>query len=101
MRTAASGTSFVGHNDPDKKPPMKYWIQHSLIGFALALPSFFRPMLGAEVAPPPALENTNSTPQFFASGFVVRELPVGLSNQNNVEYAPDGRLFTAGYDGRM
>ncbi|MCI0541870.1 MAG: DUF4038 domain-containing protein, partial [Verrucomicrobiales bacterium] len=39
--------------------------------------------------------------QMFVSGFVVRELPVHLSNQNNIEYAPDGRLFAAGYDGRL
>lgn len=34
-------------------------------------------------------------------GFVVRELPVRLSNLNNIEYAPDGRLFAGGYDGRF
>lgn len=39
--------------------------------------------------------------QFFVPGFVARELPVQLTNQNNVTYAPDGRLFTAGYDGRV
>jgi len=39
--------------------------------------------------------------QFFVPGFVARELPVQLTNQNNVAYAPDGRLFTAGYDGRV
>lgn len=34
-------------------------------------------------------------------GFTVRELPVKLTNLNNVEYAPDGRLFAGGYDGRF
>lgn len=34
-------------------------------------------------------------------GFVVRELPVKLTNLNNIEYAPDGRLFAGGYDGRF
>ena len=34
-------------------------------------------------------------------GFTVRELPVQLSNLNNLEYGPDGRLFAAGYDGRF
>ena len=34
-------------------------------------------------------------------GFTVRELPVRLTNLNNIEYAPDGRLFAGGYDGRF
>src|SRR3954469_13256411 len=34
-------------------------------------------------------------------GFTVRELPVQLTNVNNLEYAPDGRLFAVGYDGRV
>lgn len=37
----------------------------------------------------------------FAPGLEVRELPVQLTNLNNLEYAPDGRLFAAGYDGRL
>jgi putative heme-binding domain-containing protein len=39
--------------------------------------------------------------RMLAPGFEVRELPVSLSNVNNVEYAPDGRLFASGYDGRV
>ncbi len=39
--------------------------------------------------------------QMLVPGFIVRELPVKLSNINNVEFAPDGRLFAAGYDGRL
>ncbi len=34
-------------------------------------------------------------------GFTVRELPVQITNINDVLYAPDGRLFAAGYDGRI
>src|SRR5712671_1068266 len=34
-------------------------------------------------------------------GFTIRELPVSLPNLNNLEYAPDGRLFAVGYDGRV
>ena len=34
-------------------------------------------------------------------GFTVRELLVKLTSLNNVEYAPDGRLFAGGYDGRF
>ncbi|MBI3880870.1 MAG: c-type cytochrome [Verrucomicrobia bacterium] len=38
-------------------------------------------------------------PQMLMPGFIVRELPVKLTSINNVEYAPDGRLFAGGYDG--
>lgn len=34
-------------------------------------------------------------------GFTVRELPVRVSNLNNLRFAPDGRLFAMGYDGRV
>jgi putative heme-binding domain-containing protein len=34
-------------------------------------------------------------------GFTVKELPVELNNINYLEYAPDGRLFALGYDGRV
>ncbi|MSU52906.1 MAG: hypothetical protein EXS41_05855 [Opitutaceae bacterium] len=34
-------------------------------------------------------------------GFTIRELPVKLTSLNNIEYAPDGRLFAGGYDGRF
>src|SRR5262245_50873446 len=34
-------------------------------------------------------------------GFTVRQLPVNLTSLNNIEYAPDGRLFAGGYDGRF
>ncbi|HXG49590.1 MAG TPA: ThuA domain-containing protein [Methylomirabilota bacterium] len=34
-------------------------------------------------------------------GFSVQELPVRLSNVNNLRFAPDGRLTALGYDGRI
>ena len=39
--------------------------------------------------------------QMLVPGFRVDELPVTLTNLNNIEYAPDGRLFAGGYDGRF
>lgn len=39
--------------------------------------------------------------KLFVPGFEVRELPVALTNITNLEYADDGRLFAAGYDGRL
>ena len=60
------------------------------------------PLVLAALATVSAAADTNLPPvQMFVPGFVVRELPVRLSNQNNVEHAPDGRLFAAGYDGRL
>lgn len=47
----------------------------------------------------PAAPTANSV-QMLVPGFTVRELPVKLTSLNNLEYAPDGRLFAAGYDGR-
>src|SRR6266850_1211368 len=34
-------------------------------------------------------------------GFTVAELPGHLPNLNNLRFAPDGRLFALGYDGRI
>jgi putative heme-binding domain-containing protein len=34
-------------------------------------------------------------------GFTVRELPVRLSNVNNLRFTPDGKLTALGYDGRI
>ncbi len=39
--------------------------------------------------------------RMLVPGFTVRELPVKLSNVNNLRFAPDGRLTTLGYDGRI
>src|SRR6266704_3470075 len=34
-------------------------------------------------------------------GFAVQELPLRLSNLNNLRFAPDGKLFALAYDGRI
>src|SRR6185369_1508282 len=39
--------------------------------------------------------------RMLVPGFQVQELPVRLSNINNLRFAPDGRLFALGYDGRI
>jgi putative heme-binding domain-containing protein len=69
----------------------------SILGIALALQS-------DEASPrPKALVTVTDAPviQPFLPGMEVRELPVELTNINNLEYAPDGRLFAGGYDGRL
>ena len=39
--------------------------------------------------------------QVFLPGFSVRELPVDLTNINNVKCRPDGTIVALGYDGRV
>jgi putative heme-binding domain-containing protein len=39
--------------------------------------------------------------KMLVPGFTVVELPIQVTALNNIEYAPDGRLFAAGYDGRF
>lgn len=49
----------------------------------------------------PAAAQEKSVVHMLVPGFTVRELPVHLSNINNLRFAPDGRLFALGYDGRI
>lgn len=45
---------------------------------------------------------TNGSPvHLLVPGFTVQELPVKLSNQNNLRFAPDGTLTSLGYDGKV
>src|SRR5262249_30501031 len=46
------------------------------------------------VIPPPPV-------QAFLPGFTVKELPVDLTNINNVRYRPDGKLLALAYDGNV
>lgn len=39
--------------------------------------------------------------QMLVPGFTVEELPIKLSNQNNLRFAPDGTLTSLGYDGKI
>ena len=50
---------------------------------------------------PSALKRGPLPVQMLVPGFTVRELPIKLTSLNNIEYAPDGRLFAGGYDGRF
>jgi putative heme-binding domain-containing protein len=51
--------------------------------------------------PKAAIVEPPSPVTMLSPGFTVRKLPLRLTNINNVEYAPDGRLFALGYDGRV
>ncbi len=62
---------------------------------------FIPPVPDKQPEPPFPATPTNAGITMLVPGFTVRELPLKLSNLNNVEYAPDGRLFAAGYDGRF
>ena len=39
--------------------------------------------------------------EILVPGFKVEELPVQLSNVNNLRFSPEGTLTTLGYDGRI
>lgn len=50
----------------------------------------------------PLVAVTNPPPiQMHLPGFSARQLPVDLSNINNLRYRPDGKLIAVGYDGRI
>lgn len=49
----------------------------------------------------PAAETNRPPVHVLVPGFTVQELPVKLSNQNNLRFAPDGTLTSLGYDGRI
>ena len=59
------------------------------------------PVPDKQPEPPFATTPTTATLQMLVPGFTVRELPAKLTSLNNIEYAPDGRLFAGGYDGRF
>src|SRR3954468_19969061 len=50
---------------------------------------------GITATPDPAVVH------MLVPGFTVQELPVRISNINNLRFAPDGRLFALAYDGRI
>jgi putative heme-binding domain-containing protein len=50
----------------------------------------------------PLLSVANPPPvQMLVPGFTVRQLPVDLTNINNVRYRPDGKLVALAYDGNV
>src|SRR5689334_11986740 len=73
--------------------------------FLIAATALGAPLLQAETFPGNGLPTADGAAEirfdFLEPGFTVRELPVRISNLNNLEYAPDGRVFAVGYDGRV
>jgi putative heme-binding domain-containing protein len=50
----------------------------------------------------PLITVTNPPPiQMHVPGFAARELPIEISNINNLRYRPDGKLVAVAYDGRV
>ena len=78
---------------------------------AFALLTLSTCVFAAEPAIPPVPDKQPEPPfpkaadapgvRMLVPGFTVRELPIKLTSLNNLEYAPDGRLFAGGYDGRF
>ena len=81
--------------DPHRRRTRSIMITTRLLG----LVSFtVAGLLTAGAAAEPAAA---AMPHLLLPGFTIRELPIHLTSLNNVEYAPDGRLFAGGYDGRF
>jgi putative heme-binding domain-containing protein len=68
--------------------------KHNGLGDALAAADRVRGRLRRTVADAPPV-------QMFVPGFTVRELPVQLTNINNVAYRPDGKLIALAYNGNV
>ena len=56
---------------------------------------------GTPVLRPFALMGNPPPVQMIVPGFVARELPVQLTNINNLAYGPDGRLYAYAFDGKI
>lgn len=80
----------------DELRSVRAYLSTKYAGLADALPTDGVP--GVETLVP--IENAPAV-QFFLPGFTARELPVDLTNINNVKYRRDGTLVALGYDGRV
>ena len=67
-----------------------------LMRFLITVSLILSARLSVEAAP------TNSSEiHFLVPGLVAQELPLHLSNINNLRFAPDGRLTALAYDGKV
>ena len=64
-----------------------------------ALPRELKQASGAENIEPLVIVADPPPVQMLVPGFRVRELPVELTNINNLRYRPDGKLYALGYNG--
>lgn len=58
-------------------------------------------VLALSLANLPTIAVAEETLQMLSPGFVVEELPVELSNINNLRFSPTGQLTALGYNGRV
>ncbi len=65
--------------------------------------SFIKDVLPPDAEAAAQLERVKDPPpvQVFAPGFTVRQLPLDLTNINNVKYRLDGTLVAQAYDGKI
>lgn len=65
--------------------------------------SFIKDVLPADADASAELERIKDPPpvQVFLPGFSVRQLPLDLTNINNLTYRPDGTLVALAYDGKI
>ena len=80
----------------EERTAVRRYLNEKYAAIREALPAFGEP--GSE----PLVPVKDAPPvQVFAPGFTVRELPVDLTNVNNVKARPDGAVVAVGYDGRI
>ena len=75
-------------------------MRRHITGF-LALTGLLASTICSAIEPPPITRPAGPPVQMLVPGFIVRELPVHLTNINCIAYGPDGLLYTLGYDGRI
>lgn len=68
--------------------PQQHWI------ILLCIITLFLPVVRVEAADGPQVRG-------LVPGITIQRLPVNLTNIDSVDYGPDGRLYAAGYDGRV
>jgi putative heme-binding domain-containing protein len=79
-------------NDADRHAVEKYLLARHGRNRKVPWPRPGKQLVAVEKAPPV---------QVFVPGFTVRQLPVNLSNINNVKYRRDGKLVALAYDGNI
>ena len=75
-------------------------MRRHITGF-LTLTGLLASTICSAIEPPPITRPAGPPVQMLVPGFIVRELPVHLTNINCIAYGPDGLLYTLGYDGRI
>jgi putative heme-binding domain-containing protein len=84
-----------------KSMKFTFFLLSATLGLGFAAEPFIPSVPDTQPEPPFPPTPEGAGVAMLMPGFKVRELPLKLTNLNNIEYAADGRLFAGGYDGRF